>query len=48
MSFQVEGKGSITDADGNEIGSQVEVENKKSLEFYVNPEDGYEVAGSNY
>ena len=44
VSFQVEGKGSITDADGNEIGSQVEVENKKSLEFYVNPEDGYEVA----
>ena len=44
VSFQVEGKGSITDADGNEIGSQVEVENKKSLEFYVNSEDGYEVA----
>ena len=44
VSFQVEGKGSITDADGDEIGSQVEVENKKSLEFYVNPEDGYEVA----
>ena len=44
VSFQVEGKGSITDADGNEIGSQVEVENKKSLEFYVNPDVGYEGA----
>ena len=44
VTFLVEGKGTITNADGDKIGDQTEVESKKALEFYVNPDAGYEIA----
>ena len=44
VTFLVEGKGTITNADGDKIGDQTEVESKKALEFYVNPDEGYEIA----
>ncbi|WP_321024206.1 InlB B-repeat-containing protein [Eisenbergiella porci] len=46
VSFNVENgeHAAITDEDGNEIGETVEVEAKKSLTFFVDPDEGYEVA----